>query len=83
MGSPPDRPCDHKEPLREARTPRERLLRALADAAMSVTHHDAHEAEPGYIHEVEAMEKRFALILRGKLVTAYRSPSPRRQHDDA
>ena len=43
------------------------LVRALAEAAMSVTHHDAAETEPGYIHEVQSMERRFTALLRGKL----------------
>lgn len=43
------------------------LVRRLAETAMSVTHHDAADYEPGYIHEVETMEQKFTTILRGKL----------------
>jgi hypothetical protein len=52
------------EVLPDPRTRLDRCLRELADAAMSVTHHDASDTEPGYIHEVQAMEKRFRVILR-------------------
>lgn len=39
------------------------LLRDLACAAMSVTHHDASPDEPGYRHEVTIMEASFRRIL--------------------
>lgn len=55
------------EPLAYPKTPRDQLLRRLAEAAMAVTHHDAADTEPGYIHEVQSMEKRFSRILQGKL----------------
>lgn len=45
--------------LEEPRSDFQRLIRELAEDAMSVTHHDAAESEPGYIHEVQAMERRF------------------------
>lgn len=48
----------------EARTPFGELLHDLADAAMSVNHHDIGEDEPEYIHETEAMKRRFRPILR-------------------
>lgn len=46
------------------KTPFGELLHDLADAAMSITHHDIDPSEPEYIHEVEAMERRFRPILR-------------------
>ena len=53
--------------LAEPKTKMGALVRRLAETAMSVTHHDAADYEPGYIHEVETMERRFTAILRGKL----------------
>jgi hypothetical protein len=67
--------------LREPKGPFQQTIRRLADAAMSVTHHDAAAHEPGYIHEVQAMERRFSAILRGKLV--FRSlASPIKEKDN-
>lgn len=57
----------NEEPLKDPKTSREVLLRKLAEAAMSVTHHDASEHEDGFIHEVRTMEEKFSMILRGKL----------------
>lgn len=51
--------------LREPKTRFQRMVRRLAEAAMGVTHHDAAEEEPGYIHEVAAMERKFTRILSG------------------
>ena len=42
-------------------------IRELAEAAMTVTHHDAADTEPGYISEVRSMERRFSRILKGKM----------------
>jgi hypothetical protein len=54
--------------LRPPRTKRQELLRALAEAAMSITHHDADpNHEPGAAREVESMEQKFSALLRGKL----------------
>lgn len=52
-------------------------VRRLAEAAMSVTHHDIDYAEPEAIHEIQAMERLFTLILRGKLVRHTPPPQPR------
>lgn len=52
------------------RTPKGRFqetIRKLAEAAMSITHHDASDHEDGYINEVRAMEEKFTHILRGKI----------------
>ena len=54
---------DDRGKLKEPETKFRQLLRDLACAAMSVTHHDASDDEPGYRHEVEAMERRFRAIL--------------------
>lgn len=51
-------------------------VRRLAEAAMSVTHHDIDYAEPEAISEIQAMERLFTSILRGKLVQR-RTPPPR------
>jgi hypothetical protein len=51
--------------LPEPRSRYAELLRRLAEAAISVTNHDAGEHEPGYMHEVEVMEKKFRHILSG------------------
>lgn len=68
MGRPNPWHMDGNEaPLKEPRTPREILLRHLAEAAMSVTHHDASDTEDGYIHEVRDMERKFSRILHGKM----------------
>lgn len=61
------------EPLREPKSDFQRLIRRLAEAAMQVTHHDAADHEPGYIHEVQAMERRFGPMLRGYLAAKGRS----------
>lgn len=55
------------EKLKEPKTRMAILVRRLAERAMSVTHHDASDAEPGYIHEVQSMERHFTALLRGKL----------------
>jgi hypothetical protein len=55
------------EVLREPKDKFERTVRQLAEAAMSAIHHDSSEADPEYTHEVAALERRFGLILRGKL----------------
>lgn len=55
------------EMLKEPKSKMGILVRRLAETAMSITHHDASDSEPGYIHEVQAMERRFTAILRGKL----------------
>lgn len=51
------------EALRETATDFQRLLRRLAEIAMSVTHHDANESDPGYVHEVVDMERRFRPVI--------------------
>jgi hypothetical protein len=53
--------------LREPKGRFQEVVRRLAEAAMSVTHHDASEDEPGYIFEVQSMERKFTNILRGKM----------------
>ncbi len=58
-------PEDEGVALAEPRSPFQQCLRDLATAAMSVTHHDAAETESGYIHEVQAMERRFSPIILG------------------
>ena len=64
--------------LKSPKTPSAELLRALAQAAMSVTHHDADpEFEVEAAHEVETMERRFSALLRGKLRHPWASPSPK------
>lgn len=62
------------EPAARLKEPRSRhawLMRDLASAAMTCTHHDAayegEMAEPGAVHEVQTMETKFAKILAGKL----------------
>ena len=42
----------------------DRKLRLLAEAAMSVCHHDCGECDPEWHYEVEAMERKFRKILR-------------------
>ena len=59
--------------LREPKGHFQETVRRLAEAAMSVTHHDANEAEIGYIHEVESMEAKFSAILRGFLTKRTRA----------
>lgn len=59
--------------LRAPRTPFQRLVRELAEQAMSVTHHDASEYEAGYIHEVDSMERKFGPIIRAYLAARTRS----------
>ena len=56
-----------EDKLREPKGLFQQTVRRLATAAMIVTHHDASEDEPGYIHEVQEMERRFTNILRGKI----------------
>lgn len=55
------------ERLKEPRTKMGHLTRRLAEAAMSLIHHDSAENESEYVHEVEAMQRRFSQILRGKI----------------
>ena len=43
------------------------LMRRLAEAAMSCTHHDIDHSEPEAIHEIVNMERRFSKILKGKV----------------
>lgn len=62
------------EPLAEPRNSFQETMRALADAAMSVTQHDSNEAEPGYINAVREMERKFARILKGKMKPMKRTP---------
>lgn len=60
--------CGNKRDLLQ--TPKTKmgvLVRRLAEIAMSVTHHDASDTEPGYVHEVQLMEQKFTAVLRGKL----------------
>ncbi|MFC7663661.1 hypothetical protein ACFQWF_14505 [Methylorubrum suomiense] len=66
--------------LREPKTPFQHLVRRLAETAMSVTHHDASEHEPGFIHEVAQMERKFGPIIRGYMAAQARS---RRQQEPA
>ncbi len=63
------------EKLRDPQNAFQQTMRELAEIAMSVTHHDASEDEPGYIHEVESMERRFSRLLKGKL-KSMRSNTP-------
>ncbi len=58
---------DDEVELCEPRNPFQQTIRRLAEEAMTVTHHDAAESEPGYMREVQQMERRFARILKGKL----------------
>lgn len=60
-------PEDVREKIADPKSKMDALVRRLAEAAMSITHHDASDEEPGYIHEVQSMERRFTAILRGKL----------------
>lgn len=53
------------------------LLRRLAEAAMSVTHHDASDDEPGYRHEVQAMERRFRRIFSGMTIARRTRKEPK------
>ena len=53
-----------EEARRTPRTDFAEMVRSLAEAAMSVTHHDIGNHEPEYWHEIEAMEERFSKILR-------------------
>lgn len=66
------------EGLREPKNSFQCTIRKLAEAAMSVTHHDAADYEPGYIHEVRAMEKKFSRILKGRM-----KPMPRARQGDS
>lgn len=59
--------ADRDAKLREPKGKFQELIRRLAEVAMSVTHHDAAHHEPGYIHEVQSMERQFTNILRGKI----------------
>ena len=56
--------------LREPRGFFQETVRKLAEVAIDVTHHD--DQEPEYTNEMQALERRFTNILRGKL----RSSSP-------
>lgn len=68
MSSPtPRHEEDATAVLREPKGAFQEIVRRLAEAAMSCTHHDAAADEPGYIHEVQSMERHFTNILRGKL----------------
>ena len=65
---------DINQHLLEPTTRFAELLRNLASAAMSVTHHDAASDEPGYIHEVQVMERRFRNLLRSYLAGTGKKP---------
>jgi len=65
----------NEKPLPEPRGARAELLRRLAEAAMSITHHDASDTEDGYISEVRSMERKFSNILRGKLKPKWSAPA--------
>ncbi len=56
-----------EEPLAEPKTPLDRACRALADIALSVTHHDIDPSEPEAIHEIRIMERKFKAYLTGWL----------------
>ncbi len=58
---------DNYDFLNEPSTVLEETMRALAEAAMSCTHHDIGDTEPEYIHEVNAMEHKFRPILQAFL----------------
>lgn len=58
---------DTSQRLREPKGKFQEVIRQLAEIAMSVTHHDASDDEPGYILEVRVMERRFTNLLRGKM----------------
>lgn len=55
--------------LREPKGFFQETVRRLAEAAMSVTHHDISNDEPEAISEIQSMEKKFTNILRGKLIS--------------
>jgi hypothetical protein len=55
-----------EERLSDPRTPLDFVVRELAEAAMSVTHHDCSEYDIEYVHEIQCMERRFR-----RIVTAY------------
>ena len=61
--------------LRRQKTVFQKLVRRLAEEAMSVTHHDASPDEPGYVHEVDTMERRFSNHIR-----AFMSARTRKQN---
>lgn len=64
-------------PLREPKGPFQRLVRRLAEEALTCTHHDADEIHAA--SEINAMERRFTNILRGYLA----AESRRRALDEA
>lgn len=55
--------------LREPKGFFQTTIRQLAEKAMQITHHDIDHSEPEAIHEIQAMERAFTNILRGKLAT--------------
>lgn len=50
----------------DPRTPFERTIRKLAEAAMSVCHHDCGETDIEWHHEIRALERKFFAILGAK-----------------
>ena len=68
---------DH-DTLREPNGDFQWTIRRLAEAAMSVTHHDIDSREIEAIHEINSMECKFTNILRGK----FKSPHPRRPRQE-
>jgi chromosome segregation ATPase len=71
------------EQLRDPRGKFQKVVRRLAEAAMSVSNHDSAEYEIGYIHEVQSMERKFAAILRGKMKTEAELAELRQKLEDA
>lgn len=67
--------------LPEPRTPLAALLRALAENAMSVTHHDASETDPEYRHEVQDMERRFRPLILVYMASRKRTAGKRPNRD--
>jgi hypothetical protein len=55
---------EHGKALAEPRTPLQQLCRDLADAAMSVTHHDIGLHETEAVSEVQSMERKFRRLIR-------------------
>lgn len=64
------------ERLPEPITLLDEAVRKLAEAAMSVTHHDIDSSEPEAIHEILAMERKFRPVLR-----RYATKKARRERD--
>jgi len=56
-----------KDELREPKGRFQENVRRLAEAAMSVTHHDINADAPEYISEMQSLERKFTAILKGKL----------------